>query len=214
MVLACLPQCIMQTTVLLSWLLLAGPACTVYTPGTPGAAWSQDELLAVKAKLRKVLQLGGGPAIRAAHKALGLPASASQHLHWGNLPNAAKMLRLSFHDCLLYTDGSGGCDGCLEWTGMGRIFQAWTNRSYEDSQAGGGNNGLQPTVELLEAIYTVPDFPANSPILHASLAQAGKSRADLWALAALVAVEWGVETNNLVCEDPAAYKVNSHSSNG
>ena len=29
----------------------------------------------------------------------------------------------------------------------------------------------------------------------------GKSRADLWSLAAIVAVEWGVETNNMKCED-------------
>ena len=85
--------------------------------------------------------------------------------------------------------------------------QEFKNRTYEDSRAGGGNNGLQPVVELLEAIYTVPSFPANTPILPASLAQSGKSRADLWALAALVAVEWGVETNNMVCDDPAAYKV-------
>ena len=29
----------------------------------------------------------------------------------------------------------------------------------------------------------------------------GKSRADLWSLAAIVAVEWGVETNNMKCDD-------------
>ena len=29
----------------------------------------------------------------------------------------------------------------------------------------------------------------------------GKSRADLWSLAAIVAVEWGIETNNMKCED-------------
>ena len=33
--------------------------------------------------------------------------------------NAAKVLRLTFHDCLKYTDGTGGCDGCLNWKGVG-----------------------------------------------------------------------------------------------
>ena len=28
-------------------------------------------------------------------------------------------IRLGFHDCLRYEDGSGGCDGCLSWQGMG-----------------------------------------------------------------------------------------------
>ena len=31
--------------------------------------------------------------------------------------------------------------------------------------------------------------------------ESGKSRADLWAFAAIVAVEFGVETNNGVCDD-------------
>ena len=27
----------------------------------------------------------------------------------------SKLLRLIFHDCIPYADGSGGCDGCLNW---------------------------------------------------------------------------------------------------
>ena len=49
-----------------------------YTPGTPGATWSPQEVLAVKAKLRMTFKMGGGGSIRAAHEALGLPASARQ----------------------------------------------------------------------------------------------------------------------------------------
>ena len=30
----------------------------------------------------------------------------------------ATLMRLTFHDCLKYSDGSGGCDGCLNWEGM------------------------------------------------------------------------------------------------
>ena len=29
------------------------------------------------------------------------------------------IMRLVFHDCVRYTDGTGGCDGCLNWGGVG-----------------------------------------------------------------------------------------------
>ena len=37
--------------------------------------------------------------------------------------------------------------------------------------------------------------------MNVSLKASGKSRADLWALAAIAAVEFGIETNNMVCDD-------------
>ena len=52
-------------------------------------------------------------------------------------PSAAKFLRLAFHDCLLYTDGRGGCDGCLEWTNMGI--------SYEKKETPSGNGPYDKT---------------------------------------------------------------------
>ena len=52
-------------------------------------------------------------------------------------------------------------------------------------------------MEVLEAIYTDRTFPKKSPVLEMSLKESGKSRADLWSLAGLVAVEYGIETNNL-----------------
>ena len=64
------------------------------------------------------------------------------------------------------------------------------------------NNGLGYTVELLEEIYTNPKFPRGmAPSLEISLKESGKSRADLWAFAAITAVEYGIETNNAVCDD-------------
>ena len=33
--------------------------------------------------------------------------------------SAPAVLRLGFHDCLKYKDGTGGCDGCLNWKGVG-----------------------------------------------------------------------------------------------
>ena len=63
------------------------------------------------------------------------------------------------------------------------------------------NNGLGYTVEILEEIYTNPNFPAGlAPALEVSLKDSGKSRADLWAFAAITAVEYGIETNNAVCD--------------
>ena len=62
----------------------------MYTPGTPGGPWTKDELLAVKAKLFRIYRLRSAP----------------------------KAVRLGFHDCLKYTDGTGGCDGCLNWEGV------------------------------------------------------------------------------------------------
>ena len=37
-------------------------------------------------------------------------------------------------------------------------------------------------------------------MLPVSLKESGKSRADLWALATIAAVEHGIETNNMVCD--------------
>ena len=63
------------------------------------------------------------------------------------------------------------------------------------------NNGLMYTVEVLEGIYTRAGFPTNqAPALNVSLQDSGKSRADLWAFATIVAVEYSVETNNMICE--------------
>ena len=66
-------------------------------------------------------------------------------------------------------------------------------------QSSTDNNGLGMTVDVLEEIYTNRDFPKGTPKMKTSLAKGGKSRADLWAFAALVAAEWGIERNNHAC---------------
>ena len=58
-------------------------------------------------------------------------------------------------------------------------------------------------MEVLEAVYTDRNYPLNlAPQLPMSLRNSGKSRADLWAYATILAVEYGVETNNIQCDDP------------
>ena len=39
-----------------------------------------------------------------------------------------------------------------------------------------------------------------APGLNISLYESGKSRADLWDFAAIAAVEFGIESNNLMCD--------------
>ena len=89
--------------------------------------------------------------------------------------NERKMLRLAFHDCAPYEDGSGGCDGCLNM-----------DENLDD------NNGLQYTVAVLEKMYTDKDYmvPHRMPgKLDKSLQELGISRADFWAFAGLVALD-------------------------
>merc|ERR1719232_2451263 len=125
--------------------------------------------------------------------------------------DAAKVLRLNFHDCLKYTDGTGGCDGCLNWKGVGVTYSMSKRgkRSFSDVKES-DNNGLRHTVEVLEAIYTIPMFPKGAPELNISLKESGKSRADLWALAGIVAVEFGIETNNMKCQNPESVPDQCH----
>ena len=62
------------------------------------------------------------------------------------------------------------------------------------------NAGLELTADVLEEIYVNKDFPKLAETLPVSLADSGKSRADLWSFAAVVGVEWGLERNNAACE--------------
>lgn len=99
----------------------------VYVPGTPGAAWSVEEMLAVKHLLHQVM---ANP-----RKALrSVPAGPNSylngqmftgaqilnrfdhvidegvHLHDAVLPNLPKLIRLAFHDCMPDSE-TGGCNG-------------------------------------------------------------------------------------------------------
>jgi len=113
----------------------------------------------------------------------------------------ALVLRLGFHDCLRYSDGTGGCDGCLEFNGfLGNFDGPWYQLQLNKTDIA-FNNGLQHIVKILEEIYTNAKYPSATPSLPQSLKSSGKSRADLWAFAAIVAVEYGIETNNGVCDD-------------
>ena len=179
-----------------------------YTPGTPGGPWTYDELLIVRAKLWSLMIDGRAQTLYKKIPYNDRPMADELDEKWINkglqfFP--AKLLRLIFHDCLKYTDGSGGCDGCLNWEGMNFRFPSANSLKFKylyDDIKKGNNNGLEFTVALLEMIYTDKNFPPNdAPPLSESLKASGKSRADLWAYAAKVAVEYSVERNNYHCEN-------------
>ena len=128
----------------------------------------------MKAKIRKTFTSSSKGLSKSALKSTGLPDETYNETlyHWGTFHNAPKLLRLAFHDCVKYKDGSGGCDGCLNWKGVGRFFNKTEEQHYDDVSLG-DNNGLRPTVEVLEAVYTDPYFPANAPVLRESLKESG-----------------------------------------
>ena len=72
--------------------------------------------------------------------------------------------------------------------------------------------GLLYVADILEEIYTNKDFPDLSnnnhqvPSLSISMQESGKSRADLWAFATLIAAQMGVEQNNLACRGETSSK--------
>ena len=121
------------------------------------------------------------------------------------MPTASKLLRLGFHSCLKYSDGTGGCNGCLSNKNIGldkrhncTIHGGGVNNSPNINQT--DNAGLELTADILEEIFVNKDFPHNAQTLPVSLAESGKSRADLWNFAAVVGVEWGLERNNYACD--------------
>ena len=72
-----------------------------YEPGEAGAEWTKNELLIVKAKLYRIFSGGGFSAVEEIGGPgftpySGYPYSVSS----AEIPDAAKMLRLGFHDCL------------------------------------------------------------------------------------------------------------------
>ena len=63
------------------------------------------------------------------------------------------------------------------------------------------NNGkLDGVAQGLELIYKTIDWPLKKQSLKYSLYQTGKSRADLWQLAGLIALEQTIERANRACD--------------
>ena len=165
-----------------------------------GAPWTEEETLIIFKKIHRIFEKPGQMINKYKQIHGGLPNYPPQ-----TNPNAPKMLRLAFHDCLPYTDGeTTGCDGCLNLGGMMtdmlETFDTGKQEFNGPDVNRTDNNGLMFTADILEEIFTNKDYPNNLESLPVSMKESGKSRADLWAFAGLVAAEWGIENNNLACQ--------------
>lgn len=181
----------------------SGPSlATAYVPGTPGANWTGEEVSATRRRILQAID----PDWDVKKAMYGNKyAMAEPYCNGCTLGQISEntLMQLAFHDCFRYTDGTGGCDGCLDWTGVGddhpNIFNDADTYAFQPANAT-TNNGLDSIVEVLELIYTTVDWPFKIVSMNASLQQLGKSRADLWQLAGLVALERGLERANRACD--------------
>ena len=98
------------------------------------------------------------------------------------------------------------CDGCLDFNGMFNEQKQWFNSDhiYKFPRPTTTDNFLLGTAAItLEKIYKSIDWPFTAPVnpdLTKSLYQSGKSRADLWQFAGMVALERTIERANRACD--------------
>ena len=198
-----------------------------YVPGTPGSSWTIQELIAVRGQLSAIFKnprnalfkVPGGPvsflkgkvsnwqSITGSDIFLRYSTDAEEsssgiqefsQLQDQILPNIAKFVRLTFHDCIKDTE-TGGCNGCLNFRNMG-VEGRGNNCARDQTCAQDShekvtdNNNLLWVARVLEILYTEANPPfsrAKKFQLRTSLRDSGKSRADLWAYAGMVAMETG-----------------------
>mmetsp|Transcript_137776 Transcript_137776/g.237824 ORF Transcript_137776/g.237824 Transcript_137776/m.237824 type:complete len:1615 (+) Transcript_137776:91-4935(+) len=201
-------QCLLYLRTLFLMLISAARAAPPgrYVPGAPGATWTEEELKITKAKLWRMMdwtvtqlhdkmKILHGPKWEKGPYVYELSSTGRM---------APSVIRLAFHGCVRDRDGTGGCDGQLYWDGIGRIFMDYLNSRalpLDVLAVPNFNNGLGPPVRILEEMYTNATFPEDAPTLKTALRDTGKSRADLWALAGMVSVEYAIFTNNEVCKN-------------
>ena len=91
----------------------------------------------------------------------------------------------------------------MNWDGMYSLTPDPNNEAHKyqfDPINATDNKGLDMIAEKLELIYTTLDWPLVTPSLEVSLYQSGKSRADLWQFAGMVALELALERANRACD--------------
>jgi len=179
-----------------------------YVPGTPGAEWTKEELLIAKAKIRWIIHhpkaavelIPGGEEMLAFYRnGTDRPDDGSDAI----VPTAPKVVRITFHDCLKEVESGAGCNGCLNLDGVGAVYHYKPCRrmgNCQDFPQATDNNNLLWTALVLEEVYRNPSFghPNLKPFPQ-SLFETGKSRADLWAYAGLVALQRSAGVNNNNC---------------
>ena len=135
-----------------------------------GGPWSSEVVTATKARLRWVMLKPDSKQIKSTLS----PGRMEIPWRGNDQPKAGTFLRLGFHDCLRYTDGTGGCDGCLNWAGMGFRRNDKKDSFSDPDVLLSDNNGLAQVVEVLEELYTIPTYLAK----EAGVSSAGPSLRD------------------------------------
>eukprot|EP00929_Paragymnodinium_shiwhaense_P009213 TRINITY_DN113289_c0_g1_i1.p1 TRINITY_DN113289_c0_g1~~TRINITY_DN113289_c0_g1_i1.p1 ORF type:complete len:713 (+),score=117.09 TRINITY_DN113289_c0_g1_i1:110-2248(+) len=212
----------------------------------PGAPWTEEEALAVYAKIvafldrqsykrdnmdKKLECYADGPDANMTDATL-VPCSHYKNgwHHRGVTPSFPMMLRFGFHQCFKHKHGGGGgCDGRMQvagafkrfidgrprfsCTGGSRRRRGVAPKCYghegSNENAPGHNANLILLADMLERVYTEPAYPHQTPVVGKSvefpsgrsLKDSGKSRADLWAFAALVGAHRGLVQANDACND-------------
>ena len=84
-----------------------------YEPGKPGGEWTPDEVRIVRQKILMSIMdptVKLGTKLAEAGKCYGRSFVDPEPA--GQFPlTEMKLIRLAFHDCMKYKDGTGGCDG-------------------------------------------------------------------------------------------------------
>ena len=180
-----------------------------YVPGTPGGPWTVEEVLIVKEKVMVMIHPDNVNIYTDRKRSPPIVNSVfgdgdvwsenpnnvanSSGLLYDRLfprsnndlaPTSRKLVRLAFHDCLRTTDSqgnqSGGCDGCLNWTGMDWLnelplcnmafsYPWWPSYRSEPVQYSTDNNKLSTTVMALQWLYMDPSWGQESvsqPLEH------------------------------------------------
>jgi len=170
---------------------------TVYVPGNPGGQWTNEEVDATRMRVFQMI-----------HPDFDVKKAQGTWNGFGSTTEIGQttentLMRLVFHDCMRYHDGTGGCDGCINFKGVGHVGPSpHKEEDYYRFPAINetDNNGMDQIALKLEQIYTTIDWPFRNASMTVSLFQSGKSRADLWQLAALVALERTTERANRACD--------------
>ena len=89
-----------------------------YQPGTPGGAWTPEEVRIMRERITKSVLHRPWTQIRdGAVEAFDRLYGGGGYYYFAGLSgdvSEAAILRLVFHDCTKYNDGTGGCDGQVE----------------------------------------------------------------------------------------------------
>jgi len=174
------------------------PGAAPYVPGTPGAQWTNEEVLSTRLRIFQMIHPNWN-----VRKKQGTWNGLGPVTDIGQVTENM-LMRLAFHDCVLNKDGTGGCDGCTDWSNMhheGPNANGPKEDHYKfDPVYETDNNGMDQITAKLELIYSTINWPFVNSSHEVSLQQSGKSRADLWQLAGLVALERTMERANRACD--------------